>query len=127
MPSSTPGATRAPATAARCGSRGATTAWPTVMSSRSSSRRRLRAVRGDRVAEAGQLGRLWPVVDPALDELGTTELLAAVLDALGSAFAAPAVAVELDDGERVGTDRDDPLWDTGPRLVLPVSIASEEI
>src|SRR4051812_21924164 len=97
------------------------------MSSRSSSRRRLRAVRGDRVAEAGQLGRLWPVVDPALDELGTPELLVAVLDALGSAFAAPAVALELDDGERVGTDRGDPLWDTGPRLVLPVFIASEEI
>ena len=74
------------------------------------------------------LSRLWPVVDPALDELSADELLQAALTALETAFAAPAAALVLDDvGERFGAAEDDPAWSLGPRLTLPIRVANEEV
>ena len=79
------------------------------------------------VAETGLLARLWPVVDPALDVLPADELVAAALEALVTAFEAPAAALELDDAERFGPAADDPVWDGGPRIVLPVHVGEEEV
>jgi serine phosphatase RsbU (regulator of sigma subunit) len=80
-----------------------------------------------REAESGLLARLWPVVDPARDVLPAEELIDAVLVALEDAFELPAAALELLDGERYGPGPDDPVWDVGPRLVVPVHIATEEL
>ena len=79
------------------------------------------------MADGGLLGRLWTIVDPALDALPAGELIEATLAALRDAFGTPAAALEFDDGERIGTPLDDPAWDTGPRLVVPVPVATEEI
>ena len=53
------------------------------------------------MADAGLLGRLWPVVDPALDALPAGELIDATLDALREAFQTPAAALEFEDGAGV--------------------------
>lgn len=79
------------------------------------------------MADAGLLGRLWAVVDPELDALPPGELIDATLAALREAFAAPAAALEFADGERIGTASDDPLWDAGPRLEVPVAVGAEEV
>jgi serine phosphatase RsbU (regulator of sigma subunit) len=83
-------------------------------------------MRRDGVDE-GLLGRLWPVVDPALDVLAADDLIAAALDALREGFGSRGAAIQLTEGERIGTDADDPVWDQGPRLVVPVHIATEEV
>jgi serine phosphatase RsbU (regulator of sigma subunit) len=75
----------------------------------------------------GLLARLWPVVDPALDVLPAQELIDAALTALCEAFELPAAALQLVDGERHGPGPDDPVWEAGPRLVLPVYIGTEQL
>jgi serine phosphatase RsbU (regulator of sigma subunit) len=80
-----------------------------------------------RVAEAGLLARLWPVLDPALDALPAHELIPAAVSAVGDAFDTPAAALEIDGGERLGLAADHPLWFSGPRIVVPVLIADEEV
>jgi serine phosphatase RsbU (regulator of sigma subunit) len=80
-----------------------------------------------RVAEAGLLARLWPVLDPALDALPADELIAAALQAVGEAFDTRAAALELDGGERLGLPADHPLWDSGPRIVVPVLMVEVEV
>jgi serine phosphatase RsbU (regulator of sigma subunit) len=66
-------------------------------------------------------------VDPALDVLPADELIAAALEALRGAFSAPAAALQLEDGTRLGPDIDDPVWDAGPRMVLPLYVATAEV
>jgi serine phosphatase RsbU (regulator of sigma subunit) len=73
------------------------------------------------------LERLWPVVDPALDELPVDELLDVTLGALQRAFDAPAAALVLGDGERFGTPQDDPAWAVGPRLTVALQDGTEEV
>jgi serine phosphatase RsbU (regulator of sigma subunit) len=79
------------------------------------------------VAQGELLGRLWPVLDPALDALPAGELIDAALAALATGFDAAAVALELTDGERIGNHPDDPVWASGPRIDLPVRVAEQEI
>jgi serine phosphatase RsbU (regulator of sigma subunit) len=79
------------------------------------------------VRQGDLLARLWPVVDPALDELPAEELLTTALAALEQAFGATATAVVLRDGERFGTPEHDGAWDRGARLELPLHDGREDV
>jgi serine phosphatase RsbU (regulator of sigma subunit) len=79
------------------------------------------------VGDGELLERLWPVLDPALDDLPAHGVLEAGVDAMRTSFGVTAAAVVLEDGERVGTDEDDPAWDAAPRLDLPLQDGRREV
>ena len=73
------------------------------------------------------LAALWGVFDPALDALPAAELVEAALTAVQEAFGAPAAALVLSAGGRLGVPEDDPTWALAPRLDVPVHDAGEEV